>query len=312
MPRLFLECHRERPDSLRTVAAFARLGVSLVGENQEDVWAARGCDAILCGSFPMYGHALRAHELTGLPVIHYCWDLYPFQLNDTEVSSPGGGAAPAVRPTTNATRWREYAGWLGDALDVWVPSRCTADRVREFTGRESAVIRSPVYLWGPPPGGPYPGLPPAGTYVVDVMRWYKGDPNMRAVGAACKDVGVPCVEMNHRLPWDEFRRCVGNAALLVSATYEASTGGLTLLEGYAHGVPCLLSDSPRHGGRDYLGNRADYFKWDSPADLRDKIFFLYHDRRPIDAAAARAWVETEYSDDRFARECVARLRGVLP
>jgi hypothetical protein len=94
------------------------------------------------------------------------------------------------------------------------------------------------------------------------MRKYP-DPNKDAVRDACKELGIPCVESATSLPWPKFQKTVAGARLLVSAYYEASTGGLTLLEGYRLGKPVLLSGSPRNGASEYFGDRAYYFEWNS-------------------------------------------------
>lgn len=94
---------------------------------------------------------------------------------------------------------------------------------------------------------------------------------------------------------------IAGARLLVSAYHEASTGGLSLLEGYALGKPVLLSDSPYQGGRDYFGDRANYFHWGSYDDLKSELLCLYENPPRVNAVEARDWVEKNYGEHAFAR-----------
>lgn len=247
-----------------------------------------------------------------LPSVWYCWDLYPWKVEGT-----GDKTSDNYERVSRA--WLHE--WMRDAdraAAIVVPSRCTADRVCRYLAEGIPVhtVKAPVHLWERPPGRPSPReiygqLLRPGRYAVDVMRKYE-DPFADACRQACDRAGVPCLEMNHGLGWDDFRWAVANAGLLVSAVSEASTGGLTLLEGYAHGVPVLMSDSRWHGGRDYFGDQAGvgYFRWDDPADLAAAITRGMTSPRP-DPAEARRWVAEEYSERRFARQLAGVFREVL-
>ncbi len=216
---------------------------------------------------------------------------------------------------------RERVNEARGAVAVVVPSRCTVDRVRRYVSRDVPVhvVKAPVHLWEahPTPSARVAHLNPGG-YVVDVMRRYE-DPFADACRQACARVGVPCVETRCGFGWDEFRWTIANAALLVSAVQEASTGGLTLLEGYAHGVPVLMSDSRWHGGRDYFGDRAYYFGHDSLDSLVEMIrvgmgltpFGPPPGKWVTDPAKTRRWVRETYSEARFAGGLADVFREVL-
>lgn len=314
-PRGFLECHREQWHSMRTCIALTRHNIECVLD--EDPEAADECDVLFCGSFALYGVFQTARMRKAnrkKPTVHYNWDIYPFQVNDPELDRHG---KPTGRLTANGTRWREYLEELRHVTEIWVPSQCTVTRTQEFAGRDAVVIKSPIYLWEIPPERPptLTHLQPR-TYVVDVMRVYPGDPNAYACEQACREAGFPFVGMRHRFTDEEFRWTVGNALLLVSANYEASTGGLTMLEGYAHGVDVIVSDSPRHGGVDYFGKRATYFRWDRPEALVSAIRMcgMAAGRSPLppEKIQERAvWVATEYSDDQFAKVAAPRLWSLV-
>lgn len=285
--RCYTEAHR-RPEHAESLAReLEALGVDCVADREP------GCDACLSGSIWLSDQAQEALD-AGLPLVSYCWDLYPWQLD--------GSHAECWKPHL----WQDHLGHLKASRDVWVPSRSAADRVVEFTGRDAHVVLTAVHPWEHPVSDQ--------GHVVEVMRPYP-DRMAGAVKRACDELGVPCVERAVCLPWDEFKAAVAGASLLVSAYDEASTGGLTLLEGHWLGKPVLVSNSPRQGARDYFDTQARYFRYDSEGSLRSQIAdSLRHDRGPWSPkrlAAARAWVEGEHSDAAMARRMADRLREVL-
>jgi glycosyltransferase involved in cell wall biosynthesis len=206
-------------------------------------------------------------------------------------------------------RWADYIKeFLPICEEVWVPSKCTATRIHEHTivKGEVRVIKPPITLWEPPEPC-YPG-----NRVVDVMRHYATpDSNQGKVAAACKELEIPYIESRCTLTWDEYRRTIASARLLVSSYYEASTGGLTLLEGYWHGVPCLLSDSTYHGAKDYFNDRAAYFQWDNWDDLKQKLRALYDNPPKIDISAVRKWISKEHTDSVFALQIADRIKELV-
>lgn len=245
-----------------------------------------GMDLIFCGSIWRTYHVEPYAE--SLPIVHYNWDLYPFQI-----------------ASRNRRVWLEYIEHLKRCARILVPSRCTTERTWEFTDRESHVVLAPVR-----PFGEGVDVATPGSYVVDVMRPYE-DPNRGWVSAACRHLGIPCVETRTSLPWDEFVKTIAGCRFVVSAYYEASTGGLTLLEGRQLGKPCLLSNSPRNGAVDYFGDRGRYFQWDSFDDLKQKISFLWRSTPKLDAVEERDWVLNNYGDRAFAKNLAEHFKNVL-
>jgi hypothetical protein len=143
-------------------------------------------------------------------------------------------------------------------------------------------------------------------YAVDVMRKYP-DPNRDFAHENCKALGVRLIATQNEVPWERFKGIIANAQLLISAQYEASTGGLTLIEGYWHGVPSLISNSPRHGGHEYFGCRADYFQWDNPILFRRKLLEMMDNPPKIDTDEARSWITKEYSEYAMAERMAKRF-----
>lgn len=289
-PDFFTEAHRTKERQRDLVESFNDLEVHVNHLNTD------GCDAVFCGTI-WQSESLKDCKL---PVFHYCWDLYPWQLEGE------------AKECWKKHLWRPYVEQLKTCAGIFVPGESTARRVEEFTGRkDSKVVKAPVKLWEPP------CAPFDGGYVMDVMRKYP-DPNKSAVWDACKSLGIPCVEGGANLPWEKFKRIVAGARLLVSAYYEASTGGLTLLEGYGLGKPVLLSNSPYNGAQEYFQERAPCFQWDEPESLKDWIYAGFNRQETCtvwakqeEAKHCRQWVESTHNDQMFAFEIVSYLRSKL-
>ena len=203
---------------------------------------------------------------------------------------------------------------LRKAKDIWVPSRCTVARTVQYINKSATVIKTAVHPWEPS------GQVYSGDYVVNVMRKYPDDPNKTVLKEVCEELGIKLFEPGCELPWEDFKNLIAGARLLVSPYYEASTGGLTLLEGYWHGKPVLLSNSPRNGAVDYFGNNREgvyYFQWDNKNDLAElieKLFFPSSQSRSWgrpDIKSRREWIAKEYSDLAMAERMANRFREVL-
>lgn len=221
-----------------------------------------------------------------IPTIHYNWDLYPFQLIDT----PGYQRA-------NPGYWDPYLEELKTCRDIWVPSYCTTVRTKEFTGRDSVVIKTSVRPWEV-------DKVVKGDYMVDVIRKY---PDYNADLADKYKGNIPLVTTGNTYEWEKFKKTIAGCRFMVSPQFEASTGGLTLLEGYWHGKPSLISNSPRHGGVDYFGDRATYFQWDNPLLFRQALRQMYDNPPEIDIDEAREWIAKEYSEDAMAKRMADRF-----
>lgn len=277
----FTEAHRQRNHGDALVAELAKFGIECQLEPTAD------CEFAFCGSIWKSAQMeAKLAEFPNMKLIHYNWDIYPFQVQ------------------RHPNEWLPYIESLKRCHEVWVPSQCTVRRTEEYTGRSAKVMKASIRTWEPVKKNTFPGC-----YVVDVMRKYP-DVNQHACKEACDDLGIHCIELNHTYDWDEFRSAVAYSSLLVSAYEEASTGGLTLLEGYWHGVPVLCSNSPRNGAIDYFGRRASYFQWNDKHDLAHKIAgILACDFDPSDfIESRRKWIESEYSERAFAKRIAVRLR----
>jgi len=296
-PRYLIESHREPWQSAKLVCELAKLDVHCLLEMD------RSIDVVFCGGISVvedaangfkkdpYGRLVPGYrDFPKVPVVHYCWDLYPWVVTNKDY--------PDHR------RWVHYMRELRRAKEVWVPTTPVVKRVEQFLKRDAHVVKCPVPFWDPDE--------PArdGGYVVDVMRRYPKEPNVGLVTKVCAELGIPHAETGASLSWDDYRRTIANARLLVSSYYEASTGSLALLEGYRLGKPVLLSDSPWHGGRDLFGDRATYFRWDDEQEFAATLNIVYQAgvTAPEDSAY---WAEATYGETAFAHRMAERLREVV-
>lgn len=192
----------------------------------------------------------------------------------------------------------DYEEWMdlcAQAREVWVPSECTGTQLDKYTYCKWHRILAYVNLWDAEPRDRHYALCP-------LRKIPDRDWDMLE-----HTTSIPLFMSHHTLEWIEYQRRVANCTFLVSHCAEMSTGGLSLLEGYALGKPVLLSDSPLHGGRDYFGERANYFEAGNRESLKDALERLYSYPAPLDRVECRRWVETEYSAKRFAKDLVERI-----
>lgn len=290
-PHCYTEAHRTPERQLDLFQALVAAGCCV--DRNDEPQPHYPYTATVCGSIFKADH-IRRHAPDGVPIVHYNWDLYPH-----------------IIQTRWDQGWGQYLEDLKACAAVLVPGVGTSVRTLKYTGRRSAIVKAPVKLWEVPPAPiecPYK----PGHYILDVMRDYPWDRGHVYPEQACRKLGVPLVRTRTNEPWDTFRWLVANAAALVSAVDEASTGGLTLLEGYAHGVPVIASDSGwNETGRYFGDDRASYF--DATVGVDDLVRVIddvmsQPCKTPSEVAEGRAWVQSNFSDKVFAENL---LREVL-
>lgn len=272
-PDYYTEAHRTDDRKKVLVKAMRDIGVQVVSSPESR------CDLCFCGSLFKSRSVRVLNRRRRIPVVYYNWDLYPWVVKNRPVMG-----------------WPRFLIDLNTAARILVPNEGTRLRTTELVGRESHVVLSPVSVWQVPP--PFDGHPKPGSYVLEVSRDYDWDKGYKYVSDACSLRNEPLLRTACKTPWDEFRWLVANARCLLTGLDEASTGGLTLLEGYAHGVPVVASDSPLNGAREYFGDRATYFDHTGgAAALADAMGNV---SRPVSLYDARGWVDAVHSNDVFA------------
>jgi hypothetical protein len=287
-PDFYTEYHKDREQGEVLAKALEREGVYA---NPDE---ADGCQLLFCGSFFRYGQLKKERERYGkLPIVHYSWDIYPWQIED-EVHS------------LSVRRWAEYLDELRLAHLILVPSHPQIARHKQYVRHDANVAVCKCSM--------RPFEPACtvydGRYVVDVMR-KNPDPNRDIIRKACDQLGIECREPSQQLSWDDYCKTICGATLLCCGHYECSTGGLSLMEGHWLGKPVLLARSPCNGAYDYWGIRAAYFQWDSWEDVLGAVQMGYEQPERVDITEARSWLTQEYSDAAFAHRLAGHFRSAL-
>jgi len=144
-------------------------------------------------------------------------------------------------------------------------------------------------------------------FIYHPVRRYN-DPNLNFTKNVCDEIGYEFKSPNHSLKYDEYKKTVLQCSFLVTEYSEASTGGLTLLEGYYHGKNILLSDSIYQGGRDYFGDRAYYFKDGDFEDFKEKIQFLWNIKNEVIDLKDRKEFCKQYTIDAMVDRIINNLK----
>ena len=230
---LAIESHRTSKRVAELILALHEAGVEVRQELSTE------CDVAFLGGFERWRGFRAAVDrendyrrgIARIPPIKTCvyvWDIYPAKMREDE-------------------NWRQYATWVQYWTDLrLVPNVGTKRRVAEYTGTDCKIVEPAANHFDEVPVGWTPNRDD--PYVVDVVRPYPWDERDGWAKAACEQVGVRYVRLDGSLPRGQFVGTVLGACCLVSSLKEASTGGLTLYEGYAAGVPVVIpANEPYHG-----------------------------------------------------------------
>lgn len=272
------------------------LGHNVIVEHPGSPTVANRPDVIISmGVTIMEETFLALERFPGVPLYCMNWDVYAW------VWEPGQeGKVQAQHPSRpNEYNYVRYGELLAKAREIWVPSHCTGRRTTQWWGlRNWHVILSACPWWD------Y-GDVRDGAYALCTLREIP-DPWWGQFELACADLQIPWMTTKHERSYEEYQQAVAHCRFLCAPLYELSTGGLTLLEGYRLGKPCLLSDSEWHGGWDYLGNRARYFRHGDYEDFKQKLWKMYYDT-PAVSPDAKEWVERHFSDQRMMDDMLKRI-----
>lgn len=221
-----------------------------------------------------------------IPMVNYNWDIYEWVWNN---------------PRNGEYNYRIYGEMLKKSAEVWVPSECTGKRTTQWFGINNwhVILSNAPY---------YEHKTSDQNYVLNPLREIP-DKHWGLFESVCDEIGLPYMSTKHERPYDEYKDIVSNSSFIVSPLYELSTGGLTLIEGYYLGKPVLLSDSPWHGGRDYFGDRATYFKNGDREDLKEKLLYMWEHRSvPSDH---KQWVVDKFSAKKMGEQIRERLAKII-
>jgi hypothetical protein len=291
-PDFYTEYHREREQQVALADHFRAAGIEPAANFSSS------CQAVFCGSIFKAGPVIEARwrgALEGLPVVHYNWDIYPFQVEG------------------NPRDWLPYLKELKAADLVLVPSDSVTRRMTEYIPhcRLPTIIHSCVRPWEVSGDLAVPEYKTkVKGYALNVMRDYC-DPNRELAAQECGRLRIPLVQTGCRENWDTFKRLVAGARFLISPYYEASTGGLTLLEGLWHGVPSVIAKSLRNGVTEYIPMQwGARFNWANHAEFREALMEQWEHPFPVDLKEARGYIGT-FSERGFANAIAGEITSLV-
>ena len=210
-------------------------------------------------------------------VVQYCWDYYLWAHEGKHAGYD----------------WKGYAQMLKEADLILVPSSTQQKRLKELLDLDSVVVHTGIDV--------YDHEVRDDRFVLDPVRYYPPDPNCYWVRDACEELGIRFLHSEHQFSQEQFRELISNCTLMTCGYTEASTGGLSLMEGLWNGKPSLVSDSPYMGATDYLGKFGNYFKYDSYEDLKEKLEQLFNNPPKIDVTEAREYMTQGFSFESMAK-----------
>jgi hypothetical protein len=241
-------------------------------------------DAIVCMSVSAMKETWAAlNAWPDTPLFCYNWDCYSWVW---------------IRPREGEYDYRKYGELLSRAVEIWVPSECTGRQTALWWGLHNwKVIRSICPVWD------YEYVRDDGFILCPLRKL--PDHWCNEFEKACGELELPYKRPDHGLPYAEYKDMVASCKFLVSHFQEASTGGLTLLEGYYLGKPVLVSNSEWNGAQDYFGNRATYFRHDT---FKHWLSVMYDNPRPV-PEDHRQWVIDNFSDKRMISDIEERINA---
>jgi len=245
-------------------------------------------DAIVCMSISSMLHAECAvKRWPYVPLYVYHWDCYSWVW---------------TRPRAGEYDYHRYGRLLQQAREVWVPSLCTGLQANQWWGITNwhRILCSVPWVWD------CSGISDEGYILCPLRRL--PDNWVDEFSEACQELGLPFVMTSHSRSFQAYQDLVARCRFLVSHYEEASTGGLTLLEAYRLGKPCLINGSDLNGAKDYFGDRAEYFICGDRKNFRHKLKYLYH-HPPLLPADHREWVEANFNDQRMLADILERIHA---
>lgn len=242
-------------------------------------------DAIFCASIVKMPQALAAVANSRKPLVVYCWDYYKWA-HDGVIKN---------------FDWKKYADFLRKANLILVPSEGQKLRLKELLNLDSVVVKTGIKT--------YDAEVSDEGFILDPVRYYPEE-NRDWAEKAAHELGIPIIHSEHQFTLEEFRKLVTTCSFMTCAYREASTGGLTLMEGLWHGKPSLVSNSPYMGARSYLGDLGNYFQYDDFEDLKKKMKEMWDSRQKVDVKVAREYME-EFKFDVMAKNLCEAIRSLV-
>jgi len=251
------------------------------------------CDFII-GTGQVYIQLMEMfHQaFPNIPLINYTLDFYK---NVWEIPNPHG------------YDWNKYKEYLHKCTELWCLSNEVITRMEEegIDTKKCQLMRIWARFFE------YEGEIVDKRYILQPMRPYPYDKNYGWLKRACSELNIPLVEPNHKLPEREFQKVIAECSFLCTEYHEASTGGLTLLEGHRLGKPVVISDSKYMGAQDYFGDRAIYFNDNNYEDFKKTIKDVWENTPVLNREECIKFTDTIPSVDSLVDKMISRLNELL-
>lgn len=244
-------------------------------------------EIIYVASILFMERALTLKRISQKPIATYCWDYYLWAHEGHH---------------HDGNNWKGYANFLKEADIVFVPSKAQQLRLKELLDVDSVIVHSGIAT--------YKAKPKDKRFVLDPVRYYPEE-QAHWVEKACSELGIKCIHSEHQFSLKEFRKLVITCSFMTTVLHEASTGGLTLLEGLWHGKPSIVSDSPYMGALDYVGPYGIYVKDGDYEDLKSKIKYLWENPLTYDIKDTQKYINDNYSFDMMAKGLYNGIKSTL-
>lgn len=240
-------------------------------------------DVIFCGSITRMMTALQ-HKMDypHIPLVTYCWDYYKW-----------------AHDGKHNLNWGKYGELLRRSKLIMVPSSTQQLRLKELLGLDSVVVKTAITVKDHKTRD--------GRYVLDPVRYYEHDPNCYWVRDACAELDIPFIHSEHQYTREEFEKLIAECTFMTCGYVEASTGGLSLMEGLWNGKPSLVSNSPYMGAKDYLGEFGNYFDYEDYDDLKRKLLEMFDNPPEIDVKLSQRYISQNFSPESMAKSVEEHL-----
>tara|TARA_Y100000310_G_scaffold343167_1_gene449597 strand:+ start:945 stop:1802 length:858 start_codon:yes stop_codon:yes gene_type:complete len=248
------------------------------------------CDFILCTGQAYIQGLEQFHNLyPSIPMINYTWDFYK-----------------TVWEKPNGYDWSKYLDYLHKCVELWCPSTEVVLRLKEegIDTSKCSIIKTWARFFD------YEGEITDKRYILNPLRPYVIDKNFGWLSRACSELQIPLVESNHKLSESQFQKVIAECSFICCEYHEASTGGLTLLEGYRLGKPAVVSDSPYMGACDYFGDKAIYFDDNSYEDFKNTIKRVWENTPRLDRNECIQFTNSIPSLENMVDTMISRLHAL--
>ncbi len=215
------------------------------------------CDCFLSLQMGNHNEIIKLHNISNIPIYTFVWDCYEW-----------------IFDHNRGYDWNGYGNLCKNSDRIFVPSEGQRLRLLQHWNIEldkSYVIPAYAQFFD------YNSVEDL-NYVCNPLREIP-DRHLGWIEKACKELDIPYEHGGRKSGgshknWETYKDFIGKSSFIVCPWYEASTGGMSLLEGYAIGKDVLVCNSPYMGAKDYFNERANYFE-PTYQSLKDSIHNMW-------------------------------------